>query len=141
MKKIITFFIIIIAIFGTFCYIYNQRKIDTKRKSAQNSYYERMYNNEISSNDLLSVINKTVNEKQYTNYVKDSSGNYIDNSENLVTIKIKFKDIEEDINAEQIYKNDNSRFKKLYETTKFKCDKIEYNKKTKNVNYLHFQEL
>lgn len=141
MKKILTFFIIIIAIFGTFCYIYNQRQTELSRKNAQNSYYERMYNKEIGANELLSVINKAVNEKQSENYVKDSSGKYIDNSENLVTIKIKFKDIEEDINAEQIYKNDNSKFKKLYESVKFKCNEIKYNQKTKLVNYIHFEEI
>ena len=124
MKKILTFFVIIIAIFGTFCYIYNQRKTDLSRKDAQNSYYERIYN-----------------EKQSENYVKDSTGKYIDNSENLVTIKVKFKDTEEDINAEKIYKNDNSKFKKLYETVKFKCDMIQYNEKTKLVNYIHFEEI
>ncbi len=141
MKKILTFFVIIIAIFGTFCYIYNQRKTDLSRKDAQNSYYERIYNKEIGVNDLLSVINKAVNEKQSENYVKDSTGKYIDNSENLVTIKVKFKDTEEDINAEKIYKNDNSKFKKLYETVKFKCDMIQYNEKTKLVNYIHFEEI
>ena len=141
MKKIITFFVIIIAIFGTFCYIYNQRKTDLNRKEAQNSYYERLYDKEIGVNDLLSVINKTVNEKQEENYVKDSAGKYIDNSENLVTIKIKFKEFEEDIKAEQIYKNDNSKFKRLYETVKFKCNEIKYNQKTKIVNYLHFEEI
>lgn len=141
MKKILTFFIIIIAIFGTFCYIYNQRQTELSRKNAQNSYYERMYNKEIGANELLSVVNKAVNEKQSENYVKDSSGKYIDNSENLVTIKIKFKDIEEDINAEQIYKNDNSKFKKLYESVKFKCNEIKYNQKTKLVNYIHFEEI
>lgn len=141
MKKILTFFIIIIAIFGTFCYIYNQRKTDISRKNAQNNYYKRMYNKEITANELLSLVNKTVNEKQSENYVKNSNGQYIDNSENLVTIKIKFKDIEEDINAEQIYKNDNSEFKRLYETVQFKCDEIKYNQKTKLVNYLHFEEI
>ncbi len=141
MKKILTFFVIIIAIFGTFCYIYNQRKIDLSRKDAQNNYYERIYDKEIGVNELLSVINKAVNEKQSDNYVKDSTGKYIDNSENLVTIKIKFKDTEEDINAEKIYKNDNSKFKKLYETVKFKCNEIKYNEKTKLVNYVHFDEI
>lgn len=141
MKKFLIFLIISIAILGTFCYIYNQRKTDLSIKEAQNNYYERIYNKEISVNDLLSIINKTVNEKQEENYVKNSEGKYIDNSENLVTIKIKFKEFEEDIKAEQIYKNDNSKFKKLYETVKFKCNEIKYNEKTKLVNYLHFEEI
>lgn len=141
MKKIIIFFIIGIAILGMFCYIYNDKKSDLNSRRAKNNYYEKVYEKEITTNQLLSIINKTVNEKQTTNYIKDQSGKYIDNSENQVKITIKFKDIDEDINAEQIYKNDNNKFKELYNKVTFKCTKIEYNQKTKLVNYVHFEEI
>lgn len=141
MKKIIIIFIIIIAIFGSFCYIYNQKKIELNEKNTSNAYYEKLYDKEISANELLSVINKVYNNNEQTNYVKNNDGSYRDNTDNAIIIKVKFKLLEDDLDGEKIYKGGSESFNKAYKDANFKCNKLEYNKNTKYVKYLHFDEI
>lgn len=141
MKKFLTFFIIIVAIFSSFCYIYNQKKIELNEKNVINAYYERLHNKEISANELISVINKAYNNNEHTNYVKNDSGEYIDNTDNAIIIKVKFKLLEDDMEGEKIYRSGSENFNKAYRDATFKCNRLEYNRHTKLVKFLHFEEV
>lgn len=140
MKKIIVFFVIIIAILGMFCYIYSQKKISQNELIANNKEYTTLLNKEISANDLASLINKTINKNE-TNKVTKENGLYIENDTNSIIMEIKFIDSDNAIRTENIYKNDITKFIELYGSSKFKCTKVETHKNTKFVKYLYFEEI
>ena len=140
MKKIIIFFVIIIAILGMFCYIYSQKKISQNELIANNKEYTSLLNKEISANDLASLINKTINKDEANKIIKDN-GLYVENDTDSIIMEIKFIDSENIIRTENIYKNDIAKFIELYGSSKFKCTKVEFHEKTKFVKYLYFEEV
>ena len=140
MKKIIIIFVIIIAILGSFCYIYAQKKITDNRKIANYGKYNTLLNKEMLGTDLASLINESI-DKNKSNEVKDDNGLYIENDENSIIIEIKFMDSDSPIRSEKIYFNGIQRFIELYGSSNFKCTKVEFHKKTHEVKYLYFEEI
>ena len=61
MKKILIFFVVIIAILCTICYIYSMYKLQHQEKNVYNGYLESNLNKDISGTDLASLINKSAN--------------------------------------------------------------------------------
>ena len=114
MKKIVIFFVIVIAILGTFCYIYGQEKIAHNVKVANNKQYEKLIDTEISGVELASTINKVINSNEENNVDKDKNEVFINNNENSIEVTIKFKDSEDIFHIEQIYNNDIKKFIEIY---------------------------
>lgn len=141
MKKIVIFFVIVIAILGTFCYIYGQEKIAHNVKVANNKQYEKLIDTEISGVELASTINKVINSNEENNVDKDKNEVFINNNENSIEVTIKFKDSENIFHIEQIYNNDIKKFIELYSISKFKCISLTYHKKTKMVKSMYFEEV
>ncbi len=139
MKKIVVIFVIIIAILGSICYIYSQKKITENKKIANYDKYKTMLNKEFAGTDVASLINESI-DKNKSNNVEDNNGLYIDNNENTFIIEIKFLDADSLIRGEKIYLNGVQRFVDLYGTAKFKCTKVEFHKKTHEIKYLCFEE-
>lgn len=140
MKKIIVIFVIIIAILGSFCYIYSQKKISQNEVVAYNQQYSSLLNKEILGTDLGTLINKTV-DKNKTNEVSEENGLFVDNKKNSIIIEIKFIDSDNIIRSENIYLNNTAKFIELYGSSKFKCTKVEFHEKTHMVKYLYFEEV
>ena len=92
MKKILIFFVVVIAILCTIWYIYSMHKLQRQEKNVYNKYLESNLNKDISGTDLASLINKSANLNEQNNVLKDSNGNYIDNKQNSISIEIKFID-------------------------------------------------
>ena len=141
MKKILIFFVVIIAILCTIWYIYNIDKIKLQEKNAYNKYLESILNKEINGTDLASFINKSFNLNEKNEVLKDGNGIYIDNKKNSINIEIKFKDSNEIIQSEKIFANGMDKFVGLYGNCKFNLKKIEYNDKTKIIRYAYFEEV
>lgn len=139
MKKIVVIFVIIIAILGSICYIYSQRKVTYNKKIANYGKYKTMLNTDILGTDIASLINESI-DKNKSNKVEAKDGLYIDNGENSFIIEIKFLDADSLIRVEKIYLNGVQRFVELYGTSKFKCTKVEFHKKTYEIKYLCFEE-
>ena len=127
MKKIVVIFVIIIAILGSICYIYSQKKITENKKIANYDKYKTMLNKEFAGTDVASLINESID--------KNKSNNVEDNN-----VEIKFLDADSLIRGEKIYLNGVQRFVDLYGTAKFKCTKVEFHKKTHEIKYLCFEE-
>lgn len=141
MKKFSIFFVIIIAFFCAIWYFYNSIKISERNRNEYNSYLESHLNKEISGTDLASFINKSIDQNEKNNVLKDENGIYYDNDTNSISIEIKFKDNDSVIKSELISKNDTYKFVELYGNTKFKLTKLEYHKKTKIIRYAYFEEV
>ena len=140
MKKILIFFVVVIAILCTIWYIYSMHKLQRQEKNVYNKYLESNLNKDISGTDLASLINKSANLNEQNNVLKDSNGFYIDNKQNSISIEIKFIDNDEIIKSEKIYANGMDKFVELYGNSKFYLKKLEYHNKTKIVKYAYFEE-
>ena len=141
MKKIIIFFVIVIAILGTIWYIINQKKIETRTIKEANEKYEIAKEREITGVELASIINKAIDNNEKNAVQKDSNGIYIDNEINSINIQIKFIESEETINMERIFAKGTKQFLQYYSYQNFKCNKIEYHKSTKLVKALYMEEI
>lgn len=141
MKKILIFFVGIIAILCAIWYIYNNVKINERKKSEYNTYLENHLNKEITGTDLASLINKSINLNEKNDVQKDENGIYIDNETNSINIEIKFKDDDDIVKTEMISKKGMDKFVSLYSNVNFKLTKIEYHEKTKIIKYAFFEEV
>lgn len=141
MKKIIVFFVIIIAFLGMIWYIYEEAKISQNEKIAYNNNFEKLLNKSITGTDLATIINKAEENNKKNDIEKNNAGIYIDNGKNSMNIELKFIDNDSIIKAEKLVQNDISRFIDLYNTSKFELKKINYHEKTNFVKYLYFEEI
>lgn len=91
----------------------------------------------------MSIINKTIDTNQKNDIAKNSEGYYIDNGDDSIQIEIIFiyKDETKTVKMEDIAESGTESFIKTYSTANFKCTKIEYHTKTKNVKSLTFEEI
>jgi len=141
MKKIITFFVIIIAILGMFWYIYMEAKISKNEKIAFNNSYENLLDKQINGSDLASIINKAIDYNENNNIEKNKNGIYLSNNENSLSIEIKFIDSDSIIKFEKIFQNGIAQFIDLYSNSHFQLKSINYHNSTSLVSYLYFEEV
>lgn len=141
MKKISIFFVIVIAILSGVWYLYSVNKISVNEKIANNSYYEKYLNKEVSGTEIATIINKIENNNNKNHVEKDNNGLFVDNKENSIIMTFTFKDTDSVIHFEKIFENGTDKFIELYSASKFKCDKIEYHDSSKKVKSIHFAEI
>lgn len=141
MKKYIIILVCFIIVIAITLNIYEKYKIKKSEIDNNNLYYEDIYNKEITAGDVASIVNNAM-DKNYKNGIsKNEKGMYLENDINSIKIDIKFLQSDEVYSIEPIYNNDISKFVRIYNTSKFKCTKIDYHRKTKFVKYLYFEEL
>lgn len=142
MKK--TIFIIIgallLIVVALFYIIYNYQ-VTLANTKVRNSEYEKYISEEIQGTQLITLINKTINNNEKNNVQKSENNIYINNEKDSIKLEIKFKEKEEKVPMEAIANLGIEEFVKYYSESKFKCIKKEYHKKTKNISYLLFEEI
>ncbi len=140
-KNIFLILSILLAILAIVVYgIYNNNKI--KIESEQNNRaYKSFYEKQVLGTDLLSIINKAIDNNEKNSVKKGQDGNYIPNNKNSIIIEVKFKELDKVISMEAIEKNGLQAFLQNFATINFKCTKIEYHQNTKNVKYMYFEEI
>ena len=97
--------------------------------------------------DVLTIINKAIDNNKNNEVEKDKDGFYIENDTNSIKVEITFlsKDEEDNIN-EVIYQMENlektglSDFIAGFGVTEFECTKLEYNSQGK-VSKIHIKQL
>ncbi len=97
--------------------------------------------------DVLTVINKAIDNNKSNNVEKDKDGFYLENDTNSIKVEITFlsKDEEDNI-KEVVYQMENlektglSDFIASFGVTKFECTNIEYNSQGK-VCKIHIKQL
>ena len=141
MKNIVIFVMIIIITICVLGFSY-QKYMNKKTEIEKNNLiYNRLYEKEISGNELATVINKTIDSNEKNNIQQNKNGEYIENDANSIKIEIKFKQSDKVFPIESIYSKRVSEFIRLYGQAKFKCTEMEYHKSTKFIKYLYFQEV
>ena len=106
-----------------------------------NSQYEYYINKSIYGTELVTLINKVVNENEINKVEKDEKGFFIENNENSIKINIKMNTNGKTYQMETFYNNDITKFVENFNLVKFRCNKIEYHKKSGRVRKLYFEEI
>ena len=141
MKKIIAIILcLVIVIMSILIGKYYNYKQEYNKIKEENLEYEYYLEKEIYGTEVVTVINKAVNNNQINKIEKDSDGFYVPNDINSVKIDIKIIDNDMTYKMETLYNGGMTNFVQYYNTILFKCSKIEYNSKGR-VSYLLFEQI
>ena len=143
MKKqlliIMIILVLIVAIVGL--YFYNLNRLNLLAED-HNKTYEQIANQDILGTTLISVINKAIDENEKNGVQKQEDGIYYeDNGEDSIKISIKFKELENTVQMEDIAAQTTENFIQFFATATFRCTKIEYHEKTNFVKSLYFEQI
>lgn len=141
MKKIAIFFLIITAIVVGMSYLYLNYKASYNQAKQENKQFESYYNEEVYGTDLVTVINKAVDNNLTNEVEKNQKGFFQNNETNSINIDIKIIDNDTIYKMETIYNNGMDNFVQYYGQIKFKCTQIEYHKETEKIKYLLFEQI
>lgn len=141
MKKVIILIIaIVIIIITSISYLYLNYKTDMQIAQKENEQFISYFNQEIYGPDLVTIINKAIDNNEKNEIKKDNKGHYIKNDKNSIKIEIKFLDSDITLLMEDLYNAGTSNFINYYNQIKFKCTKIEYHSNQK-VKYMLFEQI
>lgn len=139
-KGIILIVTITVIIIASISYVYLNYKTNLKIAQKENEQFESYYNQEIFGPDLVTVMNKAIDNNVKNQIEKDNKGHYVENNTNSLQIDIKFLDSEVILKMEDLYRAGTSDFINYYNQIKFKCTKIEYHSNQK-VKYMLFEQI
>ena len=89
MKKFGIFVIIVIIAFGIAIKIVTDHKIKQKKMNEVNKLFD-VYEKEITTNELITIINKAIDLNDQNLIKEDENEYYIENTENSIKIDVKF---------------------------------------------------
>lgn len=140
-KQIIIIFVIMLTItFITISYItrYPKENIEIKK---HNNWYESYLDKEIYGTEVVTIINKAIEENKKNKIQQDEKKLYISNNKNSVKIELKMITIKKTYQMETIYNNDINNFIKHFNLIIFKCSEIQYHKKTGKISKMVFEQI
>ena len=141
MKKTVICIVCIIII--ALCVLigkYHSYQMQYSKIKKENLEYEYYKDREIYGTDLLTVINKAIDNNTKSEVEKDNDGFYIANDINSINVDIKITDNNTIYKMETIYNGGGTNFVQYYSTILFKCVKIEYNKHGR-ISYMMFEQI
>lgn len=140
-KTVLIIAIPIVIILFSICGLFITQKTTIRNIKKYNSQYEYYINKSIYGTELVTLINKVVNENEINKVEKDEKGFFIENNENSIKINIKMNTNGKTYQMETFYNNDITKFVENFNLVKFRCNKIEYHKKSGRVSKLYFEEI
>ncbi|MGN1269701.1 MAG: hypothetical protein ACI4UU_02380 [Clostridia bacterium] len=142
MKKtfLILLTVIIVLILISSYYIYNARLMETSAQK-NNKQYEEYCNKQILGTQLISLINKAIDNNEKNEVLKQQDSIYYENNnKNSIQITVKFTETDRIIKMEDIAEKSTENFVKYFSTAIFECTKVEYHKDTQYIKSLHFEQ-
>ena len=114
-------------------------------KSQNNKEYEQYLNKEIYGTDVITLINKAINNNTKNNIQKDENQNYIPNDENSINIDIVMitneeKEKTKTYRMEKISKVGINEFIKNFNTAKFMITQTQYHSKSGKIKYIQISQ-
>ncbi len=143
MKKFILIIILLITITALIGFGIIQYRTNILQAQERNQMYESYQGIDFLGTQLISLINKTIDDNQKLGIPKDENGKYLSDDENCIRIKIKFiyKDDIKEIDMEDIASGGTNSFVERYSTATFRCAEIEYHEGSNNVKQITFEEI
>jgi len=131
------FIIIISSVYG----IYLEYQTKNREKVKYNQEYEVYLGKTMLGTEVVTVMNKAIDQNEKNKIPKDEKGYYLGNNENTIKIYLKMATIEKTYPMEEFYKNDMKAFVKNFNLIEFKCSSIKYHEKTGLIKELIFEEI
>ncbi len=142
MKKtllvILALFIIILA---TLAMLLINVRSNNKMLQQENAEYEHYLGKEIYGTELVTLINKAIDNNKKYEVAKDKDGFYIENDTNSVLISIQFQNSEEIYKMEKIFSLGTNQFIDLFNNCIFKSEDIKYHKQTGKIASIVFKQV
>lgn len=140
MKKIIYLIITIVIIIAVliFYQIYNRNIFIYNAKKA-NEEYIQYTDIPIQGTQLITLINKAINQNEENGVLKDENEFFVNNNSNSIQIEIKLNESDHIFKMESIAKSGVEKFITLYSNQYFKCIETKYHNNN-NICYLFFEE-
>lgn len=142
MKKkilvILGIFIIILIFVVSLLYNYDKQ---VKKAQNFNSQYELYYEKTILGTDFATLLNKVSDYNEKNGIDKDENNRYYLETDDSISVQVKFLEKEEPVKMEDILFQDMENFIKFYATSSFKCTKIEYHDENNQVKSLYFEQI
>lgn len=142
MKKkilvILGIFIIILIFVVSLLYNYDKQ---VKKAQSFNTQYELYYEKTILGTDFATLLNKVADYNEKNGIDKDENNRYYLETDDSISVQVKFLEKEEPVKMEDILFQDMENFIKFYATSSFKCTKIEYHDENKQVKSLYFEQI
>ena len=135
MKKII-FFILLILILSLAIIVVAVSDIKAKNNKIAtfNSQFEQYLGQTMYGTEILTIINKAIDNNEKNNIEKNESGFYIENNQNTVKVELTLlstnnegETVEVTHQMERLKEIGLDRFIASFNLTEFECTKIEYN--------------
>ena len=141
MKKIAIFFFIVIVIVVGISYTYINYKANYYEAKRENNQFESYYNQEFYGAEVVTIINKAIDNNLTNQVQRDEKGKFIENDTNSIKIDIKMLDNDTTYDMETLYAGGMEKFVQYYNEIKFKCTKIDYHKSNGKVKYLFIEQI
>ena len=106
-----------------------------------NLEFENYLNFEVSGIDLVTVMNRAIDNNKRNEVQKNKKGFYQDNENNSISIEVKITDNDTIYQMETFEKSGMQKFLTYYGNIKFKCTNIKYHQTTKKVKYMLFEQI
>ena len=142
MKKIILLIAIPILIILFYVISLLMRTSAENRAVKRNNLeYESYLSRTIYGTDLVTIINKKINQNEINRISKDEKRYYIENDVNSIKIEVKILLTGKTYQLEEFYNNDMIKFVQNFSLAKFNCTSIEYHEKTGSIRKIIFEEV
>ena len=138
MKKIIAvlFVIVLIAVIVIMVNIRNEQKKKLEL-DAYNLPYEEYNTDNLNGLDVITVINKAINNNEKNNIEKDENGKYVDDGQVSIRVFVTIGD--NTYNMERINELGRESFIEYFGTNSFRCEEIKYHEESGKVSEITFK--
>lgn len=141
MKKIAIFFFIIVIIVVAVSYMYLNYKANYYEAKKENNQFESYYEQEFYGADVVTIINKAIDNNLTNQVQRDENGKYIENDTNSIKIDIYMLDNDTTYDMETLYAGGMEQFIQYYNQIKFKCTEMKYHKSNGKVKYMLIEQI
>lgn len=121
--------------------MYLNHRADYYEAQRENMKFESYVGQEIYGTELVTIMNKAIDNNQMNEVQKDDKGKYRNNDYNSIQIDIKMLDNEKTYPMETLYSGGMDKFVLYYSEIKFKCTNLEYHEDTNKVKYMLFEQI
>ena len=132
-----TFLLVLIILVLILIGIRSQNKL----LSDINAEYEIYANREIYGSELVTLINKAVDNNKIRQISRDNNGFYLDNGKDSILIKVRVAGMKDSIEMEKIFSLGTEQFINLYNSELFITEEITYHEQTGRIATMSFKQI
>ncbi len=142
MKKTLLFIIaLFIIIISTLAMLFINVRSNNRVLQQENAEYEYYLGRDIYGTELVTLLNKAIDNNEKYKVEKDKNNLYIGNDTNSVLIKIQLENSEELYEMERIFALGTEEFINLFNNCIFRSDEVTYHSQTGKIATIVFRQI